>query len=96
MAPCNLVILWYYYRTAFFSTNSVLVEFFSCYINNSLEVLSSEILLLYLMFPTPLLSCATRRTYSLDSADLASIKVVLAGESFLFGPMYFFDFFDFG
>jgi hypothetical protein len=40
--------------------------------------------------------CAARRTYGLDSTDLASMKVVLAGKAFLFGLIYFFYCFGFG
>ena len=67
----------------------VLIEIFSCYINNSIEVLLSEILCCILCSLQPFFSCAARRTYSLNSTDLASIKVVPAGKTFLFGLMYF-------
>jgi len=36
-----------------------------------------------------LLSCAVRRTYALDTADHASMKVVLAGNTFFFNIMHF-------
>jgi len=36
-----------------------------------------------------LLSCAVRRTYALDTADHASMKVVLAGYTFFFNIMHF-------